>query len=108
MSLGAHLPFAASLLLFAFGFRLRPEDWPQFLGPTRDAVYHGKDIAPAWPKEGPKLLWRTPVGQGFSGPVVSAGKLILFHRIDKDEVVQCVDAESGKPPWPFNYPTAFP
>src|SRR6266446_1573878 len=73
--------------------QIRAEDWPQFLGPTRDAVYHGKDIAPAWPKDGPKLLWKTPVGQGFSGPVVSAGKLILFHRLDKDEIVQCFDAE---------------
>lgn len=96
-----------SALLTALIGQVRAEDWPQFLGPTRDAVYHGKDIAPAWPKDGPRLLWKTPVGEGFSGPVVSTGKLILFHRLNKEEVVQSLDPESGKPLWRFAYPTAF-
>ena len=103
---------AAVLAAFALIFctlidPVRAEDWTQFLGPTRDGVYHGKDVAPAWPKDGPKLLWKTPVGQGFSAPVISAGKLILFHRLEKEEVVQCFDAQSGKPLWRFNYPSAF-
>ncbi len=86
---------------------LSAEDWPQFLGPTRDAVYHGNDLAAQWPKEGPRVLWQTPVGEGFSGPVVSAGKLIVFHRLGKEEVVQCLEASSGKPIWDFKYPSAF-
>ena len=95
------------LLLFILALQLRAEEWPQFLGPSRDGVYHSNDIAPAWPKDGPTVLWRAPVGQGFSGPIVSSGKLILFHRIDTDEIVQCFDAESGKPLWRFNYPSPF-
>jgi outer membrane protein assembly factor BamB len=85
----------------------RASDWPQFLGPTRNAVYPGTDLAATWPKEGPPQLWEKRVGQGFSGPVVAAGKLILFHRLDDKETVECLDAKSGKTIWAFPYPTAY-
>lgn len=81
--------------------------WPQFLGPTRDAVYHGKDLAASWPKEGPPILWQATAGEGFSGPVVADGKLVLFHRVGSDEVVQAFDRLKGTELWTFKYPTKF-
>src|SRR5690348_11585380 len=72
----------------------RGSDWPQFLGPTRNGVYSGNDLAEVWPKDGPPTLWRKKVGQGFSGPVVSGQKLILFHRLENKETVDCLDASS--------------
>jgi outer membrane protein assembly factor BamB len=82
-------------------------DWPQFLGPTRDGVYAGKDLADSWPKDGPPILWQKKIGQGFSGPAVAAGKLILFHRVEDKETVECLDAKTGKSLWSFDYPTAY-
>src|ERR1700733_9452663 len=82
----------ASLILT----QTRAGDWPQFLGPTRNGVYAGTDLATTWPKDGPPVLWQKNVGQGFSGPVVASGKLILFHRIDDKETIECLDANSGK------------
>jgi outer membrane protein assembly factor BamB len=82
-------------------------DWPQFLGPTRDGVYAGSDLAAVWPKEGPPVVWRKNIGQGFSGPVVADGKLILFHRLDDKEIVACLDARTGEPKWTKDYPTAY-
>lgn len=84
-----------------------PSDWPQFLGPTRDGVYHGPPIAPAFPPGGPKVVWKMNVGQGFAGPAVSDGKLILFHRVGDKERVECLDAKSGKPLWAGEYPTTY-
>ena len=81
--------------------------WPQFLGPTRDAVYHGKDLAATWPKEGPRIVWQGDAGEGFSGPVVADGKVILFHRNGAEEVVECLDRLTGKSQWAFKYPTKF-
>jgi outer membrane protein assembly factor BamB len=81
--------------------------WPQFLGATRDAVYHGDDLAEDWPKEGPRMLWQAHAGEGFSGPVVAEGKVILFQRIANEEVVECLDWLTGKPLWKFSYPTKF-
>src|SRR5689334_3478668 len=56
------------------------EDWPQFLGPTRNGVYPGGDV-PAWPAGGPKEAWRVDCGAGWAGPVVVDGKVLLFHRV---------------------------
>src|ERR1041384_1119375 len=67
-------------------------DWPQFLGPTRNGAYPGTDLASTWPKDGPPLLWQKKVGQGFSGPVVSSEKLILFHRLENKETIECLEA----------------
>jgi outer membrane protein assembly factor BamB len=82
-------------------------DWPQFLGPQRNGVYLGTNLATTWPKNGPAVVWRKEVGQGFSGPAVAAGKLILFHRLQDQEVVQCLDPGSGQSLWKFEYPTKY-
>jgi len=82
-------------------------DWPQFLGPTRNGVYPGNDLAETWPAEGPPVVWRKSIGQGFSGPVVAHQKLILFHRVNDRETVECHDAKTGKQLWLFDYPTAY-
>ncbi len=82
-------------------------DWPQFLGPGRNGVYVGSDLADGWPKEGPPVVWQKQAGQGFSGPAVSSGKLILFHRRDDKEIVDCLDANQGKSLWTFDYPTGY-
>ncbi|HEX3799522.1 MAG TPA: PQQ-binding-like beta-propeller repeat protein [Verrucomicrobiae bacterium] len=82
-------------------------DWPQFLGPTRNGVYPGKDLAATWPTDGPPVVWQKSVGQGFSGPAVANHKLILFHRVENQETVDCLDAKDGKTLWTFAYPTAY-
>lgn len=83
------------------------QDWPQFLGPTRNGVYAGTNLAASWPKEGPPIVWQKKVGAGFSGPAVASGKLILFHRVGGQETVECLNAETGAPLWKFEYPTAY-
>lgn len=78
-------------------------DWPQFLGPLRDGTYPGDDLGESWGPKGPPKLWELAVGQGFSGPVVAAGRVILFHRKENKEVVTCLDAETGGKKWDFGY-----
>jgi outer membrane protein assembly factor BamB len=82
-------------------------DWPQFLGPTRNGISLAADLAPTWPAGGPPIVWQRKVGAGFAGPVVSGGKLILFHRVDNKETVECLDAATGKPIWTAGYPTQY-
>ena len=82
-------------------------DWPQFLGPKRNGVYGGPAISGSWPASGPSILWRKPVGEGFSGAVVQAGRLILFHRLESRERVECLEARTGRPLWRYDYPTDY-
>jgi len=82
-------------------------DWPQFLGPTRDGVYAGGDIVPAWPAAGPPIVWQKDIGEGFAAPVVASGKVCLFHRVSSREIIEALDAATGKNVWSFDYPTTY-
>lgn len=95
-----------TLCLWA-ALRVNAGDWPQFLGPTRDGVYAGPALAATWPKEGPPVVWHQSVGQGWSGPAIADGKLILFHRLDDKEIVACLDARAGEKKWSQSYPTTY-
>lgn len=86
---------------------LDAEDWPQFLGPGRDGRYTGPPLARQWSGGTPHELWRRPVGQGFAGPVVVGGRLVLFHREGATEVVEAVDARNGDPIWRYEYGTSY-
>jgi outer membrane protein assembly factor BamB len=82
-------------------------DWPQFLGPNRDGVSPETGLRTTWPKDGPPVVWEREVGEGYSGPVVAGGKLILFHRVGDEEVTECLDAATGKPRWKSTQATMY-
>src|SRR5206468_6392575 len=44
---------------------------------------------------------------GFAGPVVAGYRLIPFHRVGSEEVVEALDARTGSPRWRFAYPTTY-
>jgi outer membrane protein assembly factor BamB len=95
-----------SLSVFICG-QLFAADWPQFLGPDRNGVSAETGLLQTWPKEGPPVVWQMDVGEGFSGPVVAGGSLVLFHRVGDKEVVQCLGAADGKEKWKFSSPTDY-
>jgi outer membrane protein assembly factor BamB len=82
-------------------------DWPQFLGPDRNGIYTGPPLAKSWPAGGPRVVWRKQVGAGFAGPVVAAGRLILFHRVANEEVVESLDPRTGTGQWRYGYATTY-
>lgn len=83
------------------------DDWPQYLGTARDGVYRGVALADSWPASGPRVLWQRPVGAGFSGPIVVDGKLLLFHRVKNEEVLEALNIASGATVWRYAYPTTY-
>ncbi len=83
------------------------DDWPQLLGPQRDGVSKETGLLASWNKDGPPRLWSKVVGEGFSGPVIAGDRLVLFHRVDNEEVVECLNAETGKPIWKQGYATSY-
>jgi outer membrane protein assembly factor BamB len=85
----------------------RADDWPQFLGLSRSGVSAEKGLIDTFGKNGPTMLWQRDIGEGYSGPVVHGDRLVLFHRVVDEEVVECMKAASGKSLWKFAYPTKF-
>jgi outer membrane protein assembly factor BamB len=79
-------------------------DWPGYYGPKRDSTSAEKGILRSWPKEGPKVLWTSPLGIGYGGAVVSGGKVYLLDRDDKvGDTIRCLDFSTGKELWNFAY-----
>ena len=95
------------VLLLLLSTPVLAADWPQFLGPARNGTYSGPALGEKWASTGPRVVWRRPVGQGLSGPVVAGNRLVLFHRIDDREIVEAIDALTGATQWRHAYPTAY-
>lgn len=102
------------------------DDWPQWMGPKRDNVWRETGLVDKLPSE-PKIVWRTPVGGGYSGPAVAGGKVYVTDYVTKDEVkvdnfarkqstgmerILCLDEKTGKQLWmqqqPETYTISYP
>jgi outer membrane protein assembly factor BamB len=101
------------------------DDWPQWMGPKRDNVWREDGILEKFPKDGPKIVWRTPIAGGYAGPAVAGGKVYVMDRvlakgamnpddpfdlknkIASSERVLCLDAKTGKEVWKKEYECAY-
>lgn len=81
----------------------RTADWPGFLGPRNDATTDEEPLALPWPEDGPTLLWELAKGGGYASPVISDGRLLLFHLVDGEERIDCLDPVDGSPLWSTGY-----
>ncbi len=77
--------------------RARP--WSQFLGPRRNGISEEVGLHLDWRRRQPKVLWRRPLGKGFSS-ISSDGERVFTMAAQKGrEFAAAFDAESGKPLW---------
>lgn len=106
---------AIALIELAWANSLLAADWPQWMGPTRDGRYTETGLIDAFPKEGAKIIWRTPIAGGYSGPAVVDGRVYVtdfqkeageaFNDPSKraeltgKERILCLDAKTGKELW---------
>ena len=101
-----HLASVIAFVSLAVSLVSAAEDWPQFLGPTRDGQSPSVTLD-AVPKEGWPLRWKAPVGEGFSGPVVVGDRVYLFHRTGDREILDCFSVSDGKPRWTHSMPATY-
>lgn len=83
------------------------EDWPRFLGPDATGVSRELDLNLDWPEEGPPELWRRELGAAYSAPVAQGDRLVLFHRLGDEEILECVQPLTGETIWRYGYPTQY-
>ncbi len=98
---------AAGLLILSLAVPVAGADWPDFLGPNRDAVSAETGLAARVPEAGFPVAWEREVGTGYSAPSVLGDTLVVFHRQGAEEVVEAVDAATGRTRWRSAYPSAF-
>jgi outer membrane protein assembly factor BamB len=81
-------------------------DWPQFRGPDRSNISKETGLYRTWPAQGPKVLWKTPVCEGYAGAAIKDG-LVYVNDYDfekKENLIRCISLADGKDVWRWSYP----
>jgi outer membrane protein assembly factor BamB len=87
-------------------FTTSAADWPQWRGPNRDGKVSDVVLPATWPKTLSEE-WKVTVGIGHSSPVLAGGRIYIFARQGEDEVLQCLDAVTGKEIWRSAQPISY-
>src|SRR5947207_2438163 len=105
------LPLARRIFLAAItvAFLAAPssaDDWPQWRGPKRDGVWRETGIVEKFKSSQLTPKWRVDVGSGYCGPTIASGRVYLMDRVvrpNESERVVCLDEETGKQVWAYQY-----
>lgn len=81
--------------------------WPQWGGPDRNFVAPAADLLTTWPEDGPKKIWRRPLGDGFSSIVSDGATLYTLYREGGEDVAIAIDAKTGDTAWATKYAAPF-
>ena len=85
----------------AFSTSMLGADWPSFRGQTHD----GKSTEViAWPKDGPRELWKLNVGIGHSAVSVVGDRAYTMGNSNDTDTVFSIDVATGKVVWTHSYP----
>lgn len=74
-------------------------DYPQFLGPNRNATLHGIKLARDWSLRPPRLVWRQPIGEGWSAFAIAGNSAITQAQEGEKEKVVCYELKTGELQW---------
>lgn len=83
------------------------QDWPSFLGPSRDSKSTATGLAidgKAWQLP---VIWTVPLGTGYAACAVRLGRCFVFDRIDDTARLRCLHAETGKTLWTYKYSSQY-
>jgi len=103
---------------------LQADDWPQWLGPNRDAEWRESGILERFPASGLKVRWRAPLGSGYTGPAVAHDRVFVMDRklaagaknpenlfkrgsIPGTERIACFSQHTGALLWEHRYDSAY-
>lgn len=81
--------------------------WPNLFGPSHQSVIQDPQIRRDWNGVVPTKLWSIPVGTGYSSPVILNDKIIVVHRFQDLEIIECFAVEDGSSLWKFTFPAAY-
>jgi outer membrane protein assembly factor BamB len=101
--------FHVAIILACSVTPLLPADWPNYFGPEGN-LSSPETIRTNWVQEPPKVLWRQPIGQGFSSMAVSGPQVFTLVKRTIDgaerEVCLALDADTGEELWAANLDAA--
>src|SRR5258708_4939976 len=82
-------------------------DWWIFLGPNQDSRSPETGIFTKWGDTGLKLVWQVKLGTSYGPPTIADGRLMQLDRFGDKSRLYCLNAETGKELWRFEFPTDY-
>lgn len=74
------------------------------MGPDRNNIYSGVEIAREWPEGGPAKIWEKKLGPGYGGASIFNNEVFVLDRKQgKEDILRCLDLETGKELWTYSY-----
>ncbi|MCX7408300.1 MAG: PQQ-like beta-propeller repeat protein [Planctomycetales bacterium] len=128
--MNSRFPLRAALLSMLSVIGLIPnisavaDDWPQWMGPSRDGVWRETGIVETFPKDGPTVRWRVQIGGGYAGPAVVGDRVFVTDKLLPEgaanpsnpfergqqtatERVLCLSDADGSVIWKHEYPCRY-
>lgn len=103
----SQVPAAEEKTLPSLRTRKEGVDWPIFLGPTRDNKSPEKGVLTDWSDGKLKIVWQRELGTSYGIGTISQGRYFQFDRFKDKARLYCLNAETGKELWRFEYPTEY-
>ena len=115
MNIHKWLLLAAGFVLTSSTTYLSAEDWPQWRGINRDAIWNETGVVERFPEDGLTVKWRAPVRGGFAGPAVADGRVFILdyqetagsRTMDGHERLVVFDEETGTVLWQQEWPATY-
>jgi outer membrane protein assembly factor BamB len=98
------------------------DDWPHWMGPTKDGVWRESGMIEKFPEAGAKIVWRKPIGGGYGGPAIAGQRVYVMERtadsnkgrdVENDiraageiaggERIRCMELTTGETIWEQSY-----
>lgn len=80
-----------------------PAPWPHLRGPEYDGRFETSELALPWPEAGPPIVWRTTLGDGYSGFAIVDGLAYTQHQTPAGQFVAAIDVRTGERAWETRY-----
>jgi outer membrane protein assembly factor BamB len=94
---------AFTLIAFCLNVSLQAGDWPGWRGPSRNGISPETGLNWSWSSTGPKTLWTSSVGKGYSSVAVSSGRVYTMGNSNNVDTIFCMDAATGQVIWKHAY-----
>ncbi|MFO1065638.1 MAG: PQQ-binding-like beta-propeller repeat protein [Pirellulales bacterium] len=80
-------------------FAQAQSDFSQFLGPDRNGIIPGTRLDPDWINHPPQILWKHPIGEGWSGFAVRGSVAITMEQRELEQWVSAYHVATGELIW---------
>jgi len=87
--------------------RTTKNDCVEYRGADRAGVFNGLNWSRDWKSKPPRIVWKQPIGGGWSSFIVVGDFAFTHEQRGGDEAVVCYEWRTGQQRWTHKYPFRF-